>query len=78
MPHIKPLTQQPFARMTRLLRGYGFTGPTLAQILGCTAPTARDRILHPERLTLGDLDNIRRRGHVPWEEIQAAMTGGGS
>lgn len=73
MPHIKPLTPQPFARMTRLLRGYGFTGPTLAQILGCTAPTARDRILHPERLTLEDLDNIRRHGHVPLEEIKEAL-----
>lgn len=73
MSYIKPLTPQPFARMTRLLRGYGFTGPTLAQILGCTAPTARDRIQHPERLTLEDLDNIRRRGHVPLEEIKEAL-----
>lgn len=70
MPYIKPLTQQPFARMTRLLRGYGFTGPTLAQILGCTAPTARDRILHPERLTLEELDKISRHGHIPLDELR--------
>lgn len=70
MPYIKPLTLQPFARMTRLLRGYGFTGPTLAQILGCTAPTARDRILHPERLTLEDLDKIARLGHIPLDELR--------
>jgi len=73
MPYTKPLAPQPYAKMRRLLKGYDFTGPSLAAILGCTAPTARDRIQHPEKLTLEDLDKLRRYGHVPLEEIKDAF-----
>lgn len=69
MPYTKPLTPQPWARMHRLLVGYGMTGPKLAEILGISRPTARGRLDEPGRLTLEDLDRISRRGHIPWNEL---------
>lgn len=73
MPYTKPLTTSPFARMTRLLKGYDMNGVTLGKVLGCSAPTARGKIENPERLTLGDLDKLRRVGHIPLEEIKEAL-----
>lgn len=73
MPYTKPLTPQSFARMSRLLKGYDFDGPALAKVLGCSAPTALSKIRDPGRLTLKDLDAIRRHGHVPLEEIKDAL-----
>lgn len=73
MPYTKPLTTAPFARMTRLLKGYDMNGVTLGRVLGCSAPTARGKIDNPERLTLGDLDKLRRVGHIPWDEIKEAL-----
>lgn len=72
MPYTKPLVTQPFARMTRLLKGYGMNGITMGEVLGCSAPTARGKIENPERLTLGDLDKLRRVGHIPLEELKEA------
>lgn len=72
MPYTKPLTTAPFARMTRLLKGYDMNGVTLGKVLGCSAPTARGKIDNPERLTLGDLDKLRRVGHIPLEELKEA------
>lgn len=73
MPYTKPLTPQPWAKMHRLLTGYGLTGPKLAAILGVSRPTARGRLDEPGRLTLEDLDRINRFGHIPIEEIREAI-----
>lgn len=73
MPYAKPLTPPRYARMTRLLRGYGLTAPKLAEVLNVTTPTARIRLENPSRLTLGDLDRINRLGHVPIDEIRGAI-----
>ena len=70
MPYIKPLTPQPWARMHRLLVGYGMTGPKLAAILGVSRPTAKARIDTPGKLTLEELDLISRRGHIPLDELR--------
>ena len=72
MPYIKS-KDPPFARMQRLLKGYGFDGPTLAAVLGCSKPTALSRIRNPETLTLAELAAINSRGHVPMEEIRDAI-----
>lgn len=72
MPYIKK-KDPPFARMGRLLRGYGFSAPKLAEILDVSRPTAKKRLDQPEMLTLRDLDLINRFGHVPLEEIREAM-----
>lgn len=73
MPYIKP-KEAPFAKMGRLLRGYGLSGQRLAEVLECSAPTARARLAEPETLTLRDLDRISRRAHIPMEEIREAIS----
>ena len=73
MPYIKP-KEPAFAKMQRLLKGYGLSGQKLAAVLECSAPTARARLESPQTLTLEDLDRINRRGHVPMEEIREAIS----
>lgn len=72
MPYIKK-PDPPYARMTRLLRGYGLNGPKLAAVLQVSAPTGQKRLTCPDTLTLGDLDRINRFGHIPIEEIREAI-----
>lgn len=73
MPYTKPLTPQPWARMHRLLVGYGMTGPKLAEILGVSRPTARGRLDAPGQLTLEELHTISARAHIPWDELKDNM-----
>jgi len=75
MPYIKPPAQR-HARMARLLLGYGLSAPRLAVVLNVSAPTARERLNDPSRLTLGDLDRINRFGHIPLNEIREAIGNG--
>jgi len=72
MPRIRP-EEIPFERVKRLFMGYGLNSPALAQILGCSVPTARARLNRPELFTLGELDLVCRKGHVPMDEIRAAI-----
>lgn len=72
MPYIKP-KEPPFIRVRRLLLGYEMTPQSLAAVLECSENTARARLRSPETLTLGELDKISRRGHIPMEEIRAAL-----
>lgn len=71
MPRIKQ--PEPWGKMTRLLRGYGLSGPELAKILGCSAPTARKRLENPGTLSLEEIYAISCRAHVPMEELRAAI-----
>lgn len=72
MPRIKP-RPIPFESLKRLLLGYGLNGPALAAVLGCTPVTARARLNRPETFTLAELELICRRGHIPVEELRAAI-----
>lgn len=72
MPYIKT-KDPPYAKMTRLLRGYGLNAARLAAVLDVSTPTALARIREPERLTLGDLAKINARAHIPMEEIREAI-----
>lgn len=70
MPYIKK--REP--PLTRLLNTYGFHhGEPLAKVLGCSIPTALKRIKDPKLLTIGELELINKRGHVPIEEIREAI-----
>lgn len=73
MPRLKT-KEIPFVKVKRLLVGYGLNCQALAEVLGCSEPTARSRLNRPETLTLSELDLISRRGHVPMEEIRAAIS----
>lgn len=77
MPRVRT-PEIPLVKMRRLLLGYGFNGPKLAKVIGCSDPTARRRLDDPSELTLGDIMKINRTGHVPMEELRAAITLGGT
>lgn len=64
----------PFVKLKRLLIGYGLNGPALAKVLDCSAPTARARLTSPGDFTLAELELVSRKGHVPFDEIRAAIT----
>ena len=70
MPYKKSNADPP---MTILLRGRFRDGSGLARILGVSVPTGIKKLKQPELLTLGDLDKINRFGHIPIEEIRAAI-----
>jgi len=72
MPYVKK-PEQPFAKMTRLLRGYGLTATEMSRLLGCSYPTGQKRLNQPESLTLAELDRISRAAHIPIEEIREAI-----
>ena len=74
MPYIKK-REVPFAKMQRLLLGYGLDGPKLGAVLGCTPTTARSRLNNPETLTLAELERISKHGHIPKSEIIEAIGG---
>ena len=72
MPRVKT-PEAPFIKMRRLLLGYDLNGPALAKVMNCSPKTARDRLEHPEKLTLANLHDINTKGHVPIEELKDAM-----
>jgi len=72
MPYVKT-REVPFARVRRLFIGYGLDATALAVVLGCSYNTAKQRLEKPETMTLADLDRVCRAGHVPMEEIRAAI-----
>ena len=72
MPRLKERTT-PFAKVTRLIKGYGFNGSNLEPILGYSAKTNRKKIEDPRELTLGDLEKICKNGHIPIDEIREAI-----
>lgn len=55
--------------MSRLLYSYKINGVSLANAIGCCEPTARNKLLHPEKLTLGDLKKIHEKFGIPCEEL---------
>ena len=72
MPYIKT-PEKPFARVARLLRGYG-TPPVIAEKIKASPQTMRRRLDNPADLTLGELRTISMNMHIPKEEIIAAIT----
>ena len=73
MPRLKPKIE-PWAKMTRLLRGYQLNPTTLASVLECSRPTATKRMQQPGTLTLDELYAISIRAHIPMEEIREAVS----
>lgn len=65
--------EPPFIEVSRLIMGYEFNPPKLAAVLGCTRPTAALKLKEPDRFTLADLKRISLFGHVPADEIRAAI-----
>ncbi len=70
MPYVRKNTDP----MRRVLNAYELnTGRALAGVLGVSPVTALSRIKTPDDLTLGELRRMVSRGHVPIEEVRAAI-----
>ena len=72
MPYLKK-KDEPFAPLRRLLIGYGLTARVLGPIIGKNENTARERLKHIDKMTLGELRRIVRSGHIPADEIREAI-----
>ena len=58
-----------------LLQSYDIIdGTKLARVLGVSPKTGRARFDYPQTLTIADLRKISSFGHIPIEEIRAAIT----
>lgn len=71
MPRLKK-KEPDFIKVGRLIRGYA-TPPKVAEMLGCSTPTARKKMNEPELFTLGELNMICRRAHIPVEDMRQAV-----
>lgn len=71
MPYKK--SSVPFESMARLLKGYDLNAPELARVLGCSVPTAREKLKDPGRLTLRDLAKVNTYGHISLDIIKQAI-----
>lgn len=70
MPYIKK-TVDP---IRRLLNTYELnSGPALASVLGVSRNTALNRVNHPERMTVAELRALNKKGHIPLDELRAAL-----
>ena len=70
MPYLKR-REPDFIKITRLIRGYA-TPPKVAEMIGCSANTARKKMNDPQQFTLGELNRICRMAHIPVEEMRQA------
>lgn len=70
MPRIKTRVDA----FRRLLGAYELdSSPALARVLDCSRGTALRRIRQPDTLTVGELRRISTHGHVPVDELRAAL-----
>nr|DAK83935.1 MAG TPA: LAMBDA REPRESSOR (TRIPLE MUTANT)/DNA COMPLEX-DNA COMPLEX, DOUBLE HELIX, TRANSCRIPTION-DNA.1A [Caudoviricetes sp.] len=70
MPYLKG-REPKFAKVARLIKGYA-TPPKVAEMIGCSANTARKKMNDPQQFTLGELNLICRSAHIPVEEMRQA------
>lgn len=69
-----PYTKRKTDELALLLGKYDLkSGRKLATILDCSPPTAYKRVRDPSLLTVGDLRKLARRGHIPMDELRAAL-----
>lgn len=69
MPYIKTKRDP----MRKLIKGYELEGQKLAKVLNCSRKTAWLKAKETERLTIEDLKRLNIYGHIPIEEIRAAI-----
>lgn len=71
MPRLKK-KEPDFIKVGRLIRGYA-TPPKVAEMIGRSVPTARKKINDPRQFTLGELQMICLRAHIPAEDMEASI-----
>jgi len=76
MPYLKP-DEIPFASVASVLRKNNIgSGRKLADVMFCSDYTGLSRLKSPQDLSLCELRMIHRNGHVPIEELCAAIREG--
>lgn len=71
MPYVPKVGRH--EKSKRLLLGYEITAAKLAKYLGCSEPTARDRLRNPGKLSGDQWLIISKRAHIPVEEIRSVI-----
>lgn len=72
MPYIKKARDG----MSKLLGAYQLENSArLAPVLGVSEATALRRIKKPEAMTLHELRRLNTHGHIPVDELRAALLG---
>ena len=72
MPRIK-IPDPPFSELRRLLLGYEIDSVRMSAALGVCRKTGKQRLDHPEELTLDDLKRLCHRWNIPADEIREAI-----
>lgn len=73
MPKIKRPTSA-YDKLIILVNGYlALNRKQLADVLGCSYNTARNRLNDPSTFTLGELRLMARALGIPIEEVRAAL-----
>lgn len=71
MPRLKK-KEPDFIKVSRLIKGYASV-PRVAEMIGKSDPTARKKMNDPSQFTLGELQMICMRAHIPWEDMNQAV-----
>jgi len=72
MPYKKP-KRVPFQGFSEFLKGLGLTSPKLAEILECSPNTAMKKLKNPRLFTIGDIERLYRRGHIPLTRLREEL-----
>ena len=72
MPRLRQ-QETDFAKLGRLISGYGASGASIARALGCAPGTGKKKLDEPKYLTVGDLAVISAAFGIPFDEIRNAM-----
>ena len=62
-----------FQHLTMLIRSYGINSVKLAEILGCSQPTAMKKLTMPKFMTLEDVVNLSVVGGIPINKVKAVI-----
>lgn len=72
MPRLRQQSPE-FAKLGRLLKGYGATGASIARAIGSAPGTGKKKLDEPKYLTVGDLARLSAVFGIPFDEIREAL-----
>lgn len=62
-----------YAKLGRLLKGYGATGASIARAIGCAPGTGKKKLDEPKYFTVGDLGILSAVYGIPFDEIRESI-----
>ena len=72
MPRLRQ-QETDFAKLGRLLKGYGATGASIARAIGCAPGTGKKKLDEPKYFTVGDLAVLSAAYGIPFDEIRVSL-----